>query len=197
MGLALASGVLAQPAPELDLAKAPLLFERNQEQVEPEVRYLALGLSETVWTTGSEIVFGRESGSISMRLVGAEDLRFEALKPHRHRTDYYQGSDPKKWVLGVPSYSKIHAEEVYPGIALTLYGTADGALEYDFAVGPGANADSIRLGFGGIESVRIGERGDLLLDGPGGLRVHRAPIAFQLADNRRTRVEAAFKIEDY
>jgi len=87
LGLALASGVLAQPAPELDLAKAPLLFERNQGQVEPEVRYLALGLSETVWTTGSEIVFGHESGSISMRLVGAEGLRFEALKPHRHRLD--------------------------------------------------------------------------------------------------------------
>jgi hypothetical protein len=65
---------------------------------------------------------------------------------------YMQGNDRSKWVTGLPTYGKARAVGVYPGIDLVYYGN-QGQLEYDFVIGPGADASAIDLRFQGAKPV--------------------------------------------
>ena len=94
------------------------------------------------------------------------------------KSNYFIGNDPTKWHIGVPLYSKVAYENIYPGIDLIFHGTQQN-LEFDFIVGPHADPRLINLQFDKQENVWIDKRGNLVLSTPTGeLRVHR-PRVFQ------------------
>src|SRR5205814_9865637 len=39
------------------------------------------------------------------------------------KVNYFVGSDPAKWKTNVPTYARVHYQEIYPGIDLLYYGT--------------------------------------------------------------------------
>jgi hypothetical protein len=70
------------------------------------------------------------------------------------RVHYFVGRDPRNWHANVPTYARVEAGQVYPGINLVYYG-AGSQLEFDFLIAPGADPNVIRLAFEGTESLRI------------------------------------------
>lgn len=131
-----------------------------------------------------------------MRLLGAKRPGAVAGSDRLPgRVNYFVGSDPKHWRPDVPTYGRVRYQAVYPGIDLIYYGN-QGQLEYDFVVAPGADPKLIRLGFDGLERVRIDEAGDLVLEtGAGQVRQAR-PVVYQTIDGSRKTLEGRYVLKD-
>src|SRR5215831_13601012 len=82
---------------------------------------------------------------LRMRLVGANpQAKVSGLEQLPGKSNYFIGSDPRKWRTNVPNYAKVKYANVYPGVDLVYYGS-QGQLEYDFVLQPGADPRSIQL----------------------------------------------------
>jgi uncharacterized protein (TIGR03437 family) len=101
---------------------------------------------------------------IVMDLIGAhKNVRAEGLDPQPGITSYFLGNDPKKWRPGVPHFARVQYRNIYPGIDVVYYHDADGHLEYDFIVNPGANPSGIHLSYN--RPVHTDSTSDLLIAG--------------------------------
>ena len=117
------------------------------------------------------------------------------------KVNYFIGNDPAQWHTSVPTYAKVRYTGIYPGIDLVYYGnpSADGQLEYDFVVAPGADPGVIALDVaaglsrhpssksGGVPirsgqvplPLQIAADGDLVIKTDGGeIRFHK-PVVYQ------------------
>jgi hypothetical protein len=109
------------------------------------------------------------------------------------KSNYFIGSDPKKWRTNVTNYAKVKYANVYPGVDLVYYGN-QGRLEYDFVVAPGADPRAITLeletGQSKIKSQKskIDNNGDLVVTTDGGEVIFHKPVVYQPAtyNERRT-----------
>ncbi|HEX2271524.1 MAG TPA: SBBP repeat-containing protein [Pyrinomonadaceae bacterium] len=109
-------------------------------------------------------------------------------------TNYFIGSDPRRWKTNVPNYAKVKHSGVYPGIDLVFYGNQH-LLEYDFIVSPGANPDVIALGFEGITDLRVDNKGDLILRTDAGEIRQSRPIVYQQINGARQIIPARYLIK--
>ena len=134
-----------------------------------------------------------ESASLTLRLEGANPsgARPENLLPGI--SNYFLGDDPRAWRTGVPHYERVRYEGVYPGVDLVYYG-ANGELEYDFLLAPGADPGDIRMRYEGAQSVRVDDDGNLRVAVDGGEVVHHRPVSYQVVDGTRQSVESAFRL---
>ena len=190
------------------------LFEENQGQTLPEVKYLARGANYVLLLTPFEVVWALYGGVAELPGARSEDsepkaapvhlvrLRFLDMNPgtrltaeHRtaKRTSYLRGRDPSQWQRGISSYRKVRYHDIYPGIDLLFYGK-NGQLEYDFVVSPGIDPASIRLRFEGVESMRVSPEGELVLTTAQGELRHRVPHVFQDAEGRRTEIGGRYRL---
>jgi hypothetical protein len=130
-----------------------------------------------------------------MRLLGANaKVQGELLDPKASTTNYFLGSEPKKWRTDVATFGKVRFREVYPGIDVVYYGN-ENQLEYDFEVHPGADLAKIRLGFDGA-APRIDESGDLVVtEGPAAMKF-RQPVAYQEIEGVRKPVAVRYRMEE-
>jgi hypothetical protein len=91
-----------------------------------------------------------------MKLVGANpNSKIDGMDQLPGKSNYFIGSDPKKWRTNVPNYAKVRYTNVYPGVDLVYYGN-QGQLEYDFVVQPGADPRSIQLAI--VSDEQVGSR---------------------------------------
>ena len=131
---------------------------------------------------------------LRMKLVSANrSPRVTGLDELPGKSNYFVGSDPKKWRTDVPSYAKVKYEGVYPGVDLIYYGSQR-QLEYDFVVAPGADPKAIALeietGKSKIETrssklenrnpkLAVEASGDLVIETDAGeVRFHK-PVVYQ------------------
>ena len=198
----------------------PLSFEANRGQARGDVKFLSRGdgfqllLSPDGATLALADVTGRGKarkqasarvgrapagarnrvGKLKMGLVGA---RTEPLLSGEGelagKSHYLRGVDPRGWVTGVPTYSKVKYTGVYPGVDLVYYGNQR-RLEYDFNVATGADPGVIRLAFEGARRMEIDGRGDLLLRTEVGLVSMKRPIAYQESGGVRREVASRYVI---
>jgi hypothetical protein len=95
----------------------------------------------------------RAPAVLRMKLVGANGrANVTGLEELPGKSNYFIGSDPKKWHTNVPNYVRVKYANVYPGVDLVYYGN-QGKLEYDFVVQPGADPHSIELAIKSDEQV--------------------------------------------
>jgi hypothetical protein len=114
--------------------------------------------------------------AVRMRFEGANPVpQISATDRLARKTNYFIGSDPKKWRANVPSYARVKYAGIYPGVDLVFYGNQR-RLEYDFVVAPGADPRTIRLALEGARKLRISARGDVVLSVAGGEVVHQKPV---------------------
>jgi len=148
---------------------------------------------------------------LCMRLIGANPRpRISGLDELPGRSNYFVGSDPKKWRTQVRNYAKVKYQGIYSGVDLVYYGS-HGQLEYDFVVSPGTSPSRIGFEVGGASDLRVDADGDLRVKLEGGeVRLHR-PVAYQPAraasrhvssvpllgseDSGRTLVDARYVLE--
>jgi hypothetical protein len=153
---------------------------------------------------------------LTMRLVGANPKApVSGTDELPGKSNYFIGSDPKKWRTNVPTYAKVKSEDVYPGVDLVYYGN-QGQLEYDFVVAPGADPRAIRLALdssgsrqkavGGRPSEtrrpdpkpRLDANGDLIVRIDSGQVRFRKPAVYQPSrtpnPESRTPIEGHYKL---
>ena len=130
-------------------------------------------------------------------LVNASDsalCRGEELLPGR--TNYLIGNDPSKWRRNVRHYARVRCEQVYAGIDVVYYG-GDKGMEFDFVVGPNADASQAQMSFdGGVSKLETSEIGHLRLHTAAGLVVQRKPVVYQEVEGERVEVAADYVLQD-
>jgi hypothetical protein len=196
----------------------PLSFEANWGQLDNQVNYLARGPGYTVFLTDHEAVltlkpgvdnrgaFTSEAGRERSRPSSGAAVRIQPVGARRHAavqaldqlpgiSNYFIGSDPAKWRTGIPTYGKVKYEGIYPGVDLVYYGNQR-QLEFDFVLAPGADPNTIRLAFQGIDDLELGSHGDLVLKVKDGeVRMHK-PFVYQLVEDRRQEVPGDYVLRD-
>src|SRR5579883_304840 len=177
------------------LARLPLRFEANQGQWDRDVRYAArAGSGALLLTTrGATLMGGGHRVDIAL-LHANRSPRIEALEPMRARTNYFIGSQ-ERWRRGIENFTRIAYRSVYPGVDIIYYGSGD-QLEYDFVLRPGADPNSIRLGFGGADRVRLTPEGDLSVESGGAQFIQKRPVIYQQDPSTSSRqpVEGGYEL---
>jgi hypothetical protein len=167
----------------------PLGFTENRGQVDAEILYYARTPGYRVGVTERGIVF--EDGS-SLRFLGTgKDVTLKTIGESRGRINFFSGHDPRKWHIGVYTYSAILYRGIYEGVDLKLYGNAQ-RIEYDWIVKPGADPRQIRFNYHGVKETKIDADGNLLVQTDSGRLTHRRPVAFQMIDGKRVEIDVAF-----
>lgn len=184
---------LAQPT----AIGGPLAFERNIGQHDPDVKYVARGVSHDVIldqfgavlmvpqrpsasgelpTQQVRIGFARSSGSGSIeaddQVAGVSHFLTAATS-----------------VRDVPSYARVAYRNLYPGIDALFHASDTDDLEIDFVVAPGSLPSAIGLD---VDGAWLTPTGDLRIcagDVEVGLR---RPVAYQVINGVRQDVQAAF-----
>jgi Beta-propeller repeat len=190
-------------APERSAAhgyQLPLTFEVNQGQTDDRVDFLAHGPNYNIFLTATEAVFALPEASaksghrpvMRMQLVGsAADPAVQGVDALPGKINYFRGRDAASWKTKVPTYQRVKYSAVYPGVDLVYYGQSQ-QLEYDFIVAPGADPNTIKLGFAGVEQTTVDAQGDLVLKTAGGPLRFQKPVIYQINDGRRHPVEGGY-----
>jgi hypothetical protein len=195
----------------------PLFFEANKGQTDPRVQFMARGTGYTLLLTPTETILAAAKTQISrasngfsslptaariwnssrgsliqMQLVGANSgPAMTGVEELPGKVNYLLGNDPAEWHAGVPLYSQVRTEQVYPGVDLLFRGDQK-QLEYDFVVAPGADPSKIVFRIRGASRIGIDSQGDLVLHGADSdFRMHK-PIIYQTIASRRRTIEGGF-----
>ncbi len=141
---------------------------------------------------GNESVLLGNGAPLRVKLHGAKaNARAEALDPQPGKTSQFQGRVPERWIADAPTCKQVRFREVYPGIDVLYYG-ADGQIESDFVIAPGADPSRIELAFEGIEHLDIDQAGDLVATTQQGGARWRKPVIYQEANGRRIKIEGRY-----
>lgn len=102
----------------------PLSFEANRGQAPHAIQYLARGQGYALLlhSTGADV---RLQGGAELRidLHGArQDTELVGTDPLLGKSNYFTGSDPAGWRMGIPNFARVRARDVYPGIDVVYYG---------------------------------------------------------------------------
>src|SRR2546426_1112502 len=153
--------------------KLPLIFEANQGQTDPQVKFLSRGSGYTLFLTPTEAVltltkadaqakrrFSGETSLAEPEKQAATVLRMKFLDANlaprvtgveelRGRSNYFIGNDPAKWRTHIPTYAKVLYHHDQVGVWVAAYDTnkplvIDPTLAYSTYLG----GDSLDEGFG-------------------------------------------------
>lgn len=202
MTLALCSSTIADEAchPEVEKAfgQLPIYFIENQGQMDREVAYYVQGADKTLYFTEQGITFtlnGEESRwVVKLDFEGANAVRPVGVDRQEAVFSYFKGK-PEDWQSGVPAFSSLVYEDLWPGIDLVYSGTVD-QLKYEFVVEPGADPDHIRLSYRGASGVGVIEAGALRVDTPVGGFEDGTPYAYQRVNGKRKEVSMRYALAE-
>ncbi len=203
----LGAGVQASAAPNTPdgVAQAvgdglPLHFVQNRGQVDRRADYYLPGKDTSVFFTGNGLRFSLGGGGITDRryslgldFVSARQGARPVGRGQAAGTISYFKGKPHAWKTGLPTYSKLAYENLWPGIDLVYSGSGN-RLKYSFLVKPGADPAQIRLAWRGATDVRLGEGGQLEVASPAGLLRDEAPFSYQTVGGRRVKVDSSYTL---
>ncbi|HYG75324.1 MAG TPA: putative Ig domain-containing protein [Planctomycetota bacterium] len=175
----------------------PLSFEPNRGQTQSDIKFLSRGDGYTFYVTPTDAVMLLRNGKRGTRQGAA--LRWSLMDANPNApmqgidqlpgtSNYFKGDQE---IAGIPNYTRLRSEGVYPGIDMVFYGN-NRQLEYDFVVAPGADPATIRMAVDGADDVRLDVNGDLLFAFNGGIVRQKAPVIFQEIDGKRREINGHF-----
>jgi Tol biopolymer transport system component/photosystem II stability/assembly factor-like uncharacterized protein len=131
---------------------------------------------------------------LKMRLEGANarPRAIESVEELPGKVNYLFGADSSQWRTDIPTYSKVAYRNVYSGVDLVYYGTAQ-QLEYDLVVAPGSDTKNIKVRYEGAESITIDRAGGLVLNTKSGQLRQQQPLIYQEnVDGSRKNVDGQY-----
>jgi len=156
-----------------------------------DVPRLAQGPRENLLTPPDE---GIEKLSFGVTFVGANPIPdVIGVSKKGYHYNYFIGNDPSQWKTSVPSYDTVLYHDIYPGIDMKYYANADG-IEYTFVLSPGADPSVIRLEYEGVESLNIGEDGQLVIATAWGNMTEKPPVVYQMSGGCEVEVAGSFAV---
>ena len=177
-----------------------MIFEANQGQSDPRVKFMARGAGYGLFLTSDEAVLSLQpspkqaAGVLRMALAGANSnavvVGANALPG---KSNYMIGNDASKWHRNVPQFARVRYGAVYPGIDLVYYGN-QGKLENHFEVAPGADPKQVALTFQGAGQLSLDESGNLVVAVNGRDVKLEAPHVYQTVDGEEKPVIGRFAL---
>jgi hypothetical protein len=144
----------------------------------------------------SETLNAQPESVLRVKLVGADaSARVAGAEELAGKVNYIKGTDAAGWRTNIPTFGRVRYSEVYPGIDVVYYGNQR-QLEYDFHVAAGRDARAVKLEFKGADSVRVDERGDLLLALGEDVVRQPKPFVYQEVAGVRRAVEGGYTVEE-
>jgi gliding motility-associated-like protein len=141
---------------------------------------------------GPHVRIGGHAYSVSF--VGANarpEVRGE--QPTGEQFNYFLGNDKSRWASGVPAYTDVRYQQLYPGTDLRFYSRGP-VMEYDFELAAGADAGRIKLRYEGQESLQVVD-GALHIGTSVGRVTEQKPFAYQVINGRRVAVPCQYVLE--
>ena len=205
-------------APQPQTFRRPLVFEPNQGQAPPQVKWLARGPGYELFLTEEGVTMMMQEGgaadslrnlkptltklsysAMSMKLAGSRPWNsVTGVEPTGGISNYLRGVDAKNSLTKIPHYARVSVASVYDGVDLVFY-SHGGDLEYDFVVKPGADPTKIQLAFEGTERMSVDDKsGDLVLATAGGSKLRQLrPKVYQEVEGRRVEIAGGYKLLDH
>ncbi|HKQ51813.1 MAG TPA: SBBP repeat-containing protein, partial [Pyrinomonadaceae bacterium] len=188
--------------------KLGVRFEENRGQSDERVRFISRGGGATVFLANDEATFvlsAREALARRERpKTHTVHMKFEGANPAAEvsgerelegKFNHFRSSDPSKWQTKVKTYGAVRYRGIYDGVDLVYYGNAQGRMEYDFEVAPGADANQISLKIEGAKAVEVDAAGDLVISTPVGPLKQHKPSVYQEVGGERCAVEGRYAVE--
>jgi hypothetical protein len=199
--------------------KLPLIFEANQGQANPQVRFLFRGTGYTAFLTSGSMILSLRPAKVApipqmgdvattsdvvpaapmivqFRLLGAgQNPAVVGENQQPGRVNYFIGSDPASWRTNVPTYASVRYKDVYPGIDLVYYGNHQ-QLEYDFVISPGADPGRIEFEIQGANQIQLDGEGNLVLQTSSGDIRFQNPAVYQESNGQRLPVHGSYVLRD-
>jgi hypothetical protein len=174
------------------VALAATSFEENKGQAGTRVRFLASTPTASVLFTRTGIEFlGLDASgrleTLRLALAGSNDLDWQASGQRPETYHYILAGQPAKVPGGVHRFDRLQASNVYPGIDLLFY-FANGSLEYDFIVKPGADASRIQIRLDAPHPVQLSATGEFQSKVGRHPWRQRTPLVYQNKDGHQRQV---------
>lgn len=124
----------------------------------------------------AEVIQANSALRVDMKLEGA---KFSAPTATGASTETFNFYDNGNAISGVKAFEKVTYSNVYPNTDFVVYFAANGKLEYDFVVRPGANISAIKLSYAGAKSIVRNANGTLTVTTKMGTFTEAAPVSFE------------------
>ncbi|HZN95091.1 MAG TPA: SBBP repeat-containing protein, partial [Myxococcales bacterium] len=199
----------AAPAPG-GWGALPISFEPNRGQTDAPVDFIARGGDGTGFLVGGALTLrfdrcaaasrprarphGCRGYAVRMSLAGARPRKAEGLRRLPGVASYFLGSDPSRWIAGIPTYAEVVYRDVLPGIDLR-YHSFERHLELDMILAPSADPGRLRLVFDGADAVAVDAGGDLQLTIADQKLTLRRPVAYQEISGARRMVTSEYVVK--
>ncbi len=170
--------------------KLPVAFEPNQGQADPQIQFLAHGRGYLLTLEADRAELVSRSARLTARLVGAVPGQGRAEAPLPGTVNYLVGA-AANWQTGIATYSRVRYRNAWPGIDVVYYG-AEGTLEYDFVVAPGADLRKIEVRYEGAARLHLNAEGALIIESAAGELRQPRPVIYQEIDGRRRKVAGGY-----
>jgi hypothetical protein len=174
-------------------------FEPNRGQSpDPRAEYISRLRGYLIALDGGGASFDwndrGKSRQVRLQLVGSfAGASASGDAPMPGKVSYFSGSDPANWHTAIPTFARVRAHAVYPGIDVVYYRNGDADLEHDFVVAPNADPGAIRISISGADRIRL-DRGEITLgSGASQIRLKR-PVAYQQSADGRREVPVAYEL---
>ncbi|MGA2962417.1 MAG: choice-of-anchor D domain-containing protein [Candidatus Korobacteraceae bacterium] len=162
-------------------ANLPLRFEPAAEQGHFMARSSGYAVLVGAGESAIAITDGKSGLTRALRFSfegSNAAAQIEAIDALPGVTNYYIGSDPKNWRLGVRNFARLRTKNVYPGVDIVYYGD-NRRLEFDFVVAPAADPRAIALALSGMDKLYINAEGELVAEVNGNPVRFAKPYAYQ------------------
>ena len=179
-------------------AAIPGSFETNRGQADHEIQFIWKGDKFRFALTAHGAIMQpvRNAGLtvLGMHFVGGSASELSGVGPSAGIVNYLEGRDPSRWITGAPTYRRVRARGIWPGVDVEYHDEGDG-VEYDLIVSPGIDPSGLQVHFDGVRHIRLDAAGDLILETPfGEIRQHR-PVSFQNTHDGRQPIATWFVLE--
>lgn len=178
-------------------ARLPIAFEPNAGQFDSEFEFgsrgpgFALSLTATTVEMGLSSKGASKPNRLRFNLAGGNsDARLNGVDKLPGESNYFRGPR-EQWITHVPTYQRVIAENVYPGVDVAYYGNHD-HFEYDFSIKPGFTSQSIDVEVDGTSNIHLTESGDLGISLSNGELLQAKPVVYQDINGQRRSVEAEY-----
>jgi hypothetical protein len=177
-----------------ETVRLPLLYVPVRSRTPDAARYQVRAPGLSAQFMEGRAVFSSAGSAVHLEFVGSNlSVAMEELDQIAGSVNFLMGSDPNKWITGVPAYQGIRYRELYPGID-AIFSSARQRLKSDFVVAAGADPRRIRLRYAGAEVALRGD-GSLALETPSGEIIEAPPEVYQLSsEGGREKVDGAFRV---
>jgi|GEM_PF-3350645 len=182
--------------------RLPLYFVENQGQIDNEdVAYYVKGADKTLYFTPEGVTFtlrGKTDGKVSRWTVTLDFVDANpGVKPRGEERQkavfsYFKGKK-KDWKTGLPTFSRIVYEDLWPGIDL-VYSGGSSFLKYEFVVEAGADPGQVRMSCRGAANVSVTDAGALLVETPIDSFEDGVPYAYQIESGENAEVQMRYSV---